>query len=79
MNSAQTAQAEHESLKYVLLPVAVAALGGLLFGFDTVVINGAIAFLKLSICANRLTDRNRSQQSSAPPPAAAFFCRGGRH
>jgi sugar porter (SP) family MFS transporter len=31
----------------VLLPAAVAALGGLLFGFDTAVINGAIVFLKL--------------------------------
>jgi hypothetical protein len=34
MNPGQTALQEHGSLKYVLLP-AVAALGGLLFGFDT--------------------------------------------
>jgi sugar porter (SP) family MFS transporter len=54
MNPAQTSlQAEHGSLKYVLLPAAVAALGGLLFGFDTAVINGAIVFLKLQFA---LTD-----------------------
>jgi sugar porter (SP) family MFS transporter len=54
MNPVQTAlQAEHGSLKYVLLPAAVAALGGLLFGFDTAVINGAIVFLKLQFA---LTD-----------------------
>ena len=32
--------------RYVYLPAAVAAIGGLLFGFDTAVINGAIVFLK---------------------------------
>jgi sugar porter (SP) family MFS transporter len=53
MNPAQTALQEHGSLKYVLLPAAVAALGGLLFGFDTAVINGAIVFLKLQFA---LTD-----------------------
>src|SRR6202162_2171465 len=31
---------------YSSLPAAVAAIGGLLFGFDTAVINGAIVFLK---------------------------------
>src|SRR5437588_12649460 len=34
------------SARYVYLPAAVAAIGGLLFGFDTAVINGAIVFLK---------------------------------
>ena len=34
------------SSRYVYLPAAVAAIGGLLFGFDTAVINGAIVFLK---------------------------------
>jgi len=34
------------SARYVYVPAAVAALGGLLFGFDTAVINGAIVFLK---------------------------------
>src|SRR5713226_5324165 len=32
--------------RYLFLPAAVAAIGGLLFGFDTAVINGAIVFLK---------------------------------
>src|ERR1700730_7548229 len=54
MNPAQTSLlAEHGSLKYVLLRCVVAALGGLLFGFDTAVINGAIVFLKLQFA---LTD-----------------------
>jgi len=34
------------SVRYLYLPAAVAAIGGLLFGFDTAVINGAIVFLK---------------------------------
>jgi sugar porter (SP) family MFS transporter len=42
----ETLRVEHGSMKYVLLPSAIAALGGLLFGFDTAVINGAIVFLK---------------------------------
>lgn len=39
-------QAHGESVRYLYLPTAVAAIGGLLFGFDTAVINGAIVFLK---------------------------------
>jgi len=34
------------SVRYLYLSAAVAAIGGLLFGFDTAVINGAIVFLK---------------------------------
>ncbi|OUJ74113.1 sugar porter family MFS transporter [Hymenobacter crusticola] len=34
------------SASYVYLIAAVAALGGLLFGFDTAIINGALVFLK---------------------------------
>jgi sugar porter (SP) family MFS transporter len=33
--------------RYLFLPATVAAIGGLLFGFDTAVINGAIVFLKV--------------------------------
>ena len=34
------------SERYIYLPAMVAAIGGLLFGFDTAVINGAIVFIK---------------------------------
>src|ERR1700730_11191847 len=34
------------SARSVYLPSMVAAIGGLLFGFDTAVINGAIVFIK---------------------------------
>src|SRR5437588_2087537 len=39
-------EAQKGSARYVYLPAMVAAIGGLLFGFDTAVINGAIVFLK---------------------------------
>src|SRR5580700_7890723 len=38
--------AQQGAARYLYLPAAVAAIGGLLFGFDTAVINGAIVFLK---------------------------------
>src|SRR5580698_10863050 len=45
-NLQESARAKDGSARYLYLPSAVAAIGGLLFGFDTAVINGAIVFLK---------------------------------
>ncbi|MCQ6561321.1 sugar porter family MFS transporter [Paenibacillus mendelii] len=39
-------QGEQVSMKFVTLVSMVAALGGLLFGFDTAVVSGAIGFMK---------------------------------
>lgn len=45
-NMQEPVRAQGGSVRYLYLPAAVAAIGGLLFGFDTAVINGAIVFLK---------------------------------
>ncbi|HXM60651.1 MAG TPA: sugar porter family MFS transporter [Terriglobales bacterium] len=45
-NTHESIRARDGSARYLYLPAAVAAIGGLLFGFDTAVINGAIVFLK---------------------------------
>ncbi len=45
-NAQEIERPQEGSVRYLYLPAAVAAIGGLLFGFDTAVINGAIVFLK---------------------------------
>jgi sugar porter (SP) family MFS transporter len=45
-------EAQTGAARYLYLPAAVAAVGGLLFGFDTAVINGAIVFLKNQFSLN---------------------------
>src|SRR4051794_5812792 len=45
---------EQISMKFVTLVSIVAALGGLLFGFDTAVVSGAIGFMKERFDLNEL-------------------------
>ncbi|GAA4844103.1 arabinose-proton symporter AraE [Paenibacillus vulneris] len=47
-------QAEQGSMKFVTLVSIVAALGGLLFGFDTAVVSGAIGFMQARFDLNEL-------------------------
>lgn len=52
MNAISNTGLQQGSARSVYLPAMVAALGGLLFGFDTAVINGAIVFIKLQFGLN---------------------------
>jgi len=47
-------QTEQGSIKFVTLVSIVAALGGLLFGFDTAVVSGAIGFMQARFDLNEL-------------------------
>jgi sugar porter (SP) family MFS transporter len=53
MSPLSNTELQKGSARSVYLPAMVAAIGGLLFGFDTAVINGAIVFIKQQF---RLTD-----------------------
>lgn len=54
MNTIPNTQNEQVSMKFVTLVSIVAALGGLLFGFDTAVVSGAIGFMKQRFDLNEL-------------------------
>lgn len=54
MSTIPTTQNGQVSMKFVTLVSIVAALGGLLFGFDTAVVSGAIGFMKLRFDLNEL-------------------------
>ncbi|WP_163859713.1 sugar porter family MFS transporter [Paenibacillus elgii] len=54
MSTIPTTENGQVSMKFVTLVSIVAALGGLLFGFDTAVVSGAIGFMKLRFNLNEL-------------------------
>ncbi|GLI06153.1 arabinose-proton symporter [Paenibacillus tyrfis] len=54
MSTIPTTQNGQVSMKFVTLVSIVAALGGLLFGFDTAVVSGAIGFMKQRFDLNEL-------------------------
>lgn len=54
MESTATQPKEQMSMKFVTLVSIVAALGGLLFGFDTAVVSGAIGFMQTRFDLNEV-------------------------
>jgi len=58
---------------YVVMLTMVATLGGLLFGYDTAVINGAVASLKAYFIDPRFTDLTNPAQSNAANSLLGFL------
>ncbi|WP_256759418.1 sugar porter family MFS transporter [Cohnella sp. WQ 127256] len=54
MNSSLNDKSQQVSLKFVTLVSIISALGGLLFGFDTAVVSGAIGFMKERFLLNEV-------------------------